>query len=202
MAFTFFFRDLQTLEVLCDRLLPQVAGRSRVRIWDAGCALGQEPYTLAIVLAERMNGFAFRNLRIDATDLDPTGQFGPVVEGAAYPEGDLARIPRDLFQRWFERAGEGRCRVKEPVRGCVAFQRHDLLSLRAPGEGYSAIVCKNVLLHLQPAERVEVFRMFHAALAPGGLLALEPTQDVPHAAAALFESVACDARVYRRREVA
>lgn len=55
MPFTFFFRDLDTLELAVSNLLETGAGRSRVRIWDAGCAMGREPYTLAVVLAEGLN---------------------------------------------------------------------------------------------------------------------------------------------------
>src|SRR5512141_2294572 len=101
MAFTFFFRDAHTLEALVDAFLPYVAGRSRVRIWDAGCALGQEPYTLAILLAERMGPFAFRNLRIDATDSDPTGQFQPVIENAVYTAEELARVDQRILASRF-----------------------------------------------------------------------------------------------------
>ena len=60
MAFTFFFRDNHTLEQLVKHLLPIVQGRSNIKIWDAGCAMGPEPYTLAILLAEKMGKFALR----------------------------------------------------------------------------------------------------------------------------------------------
>ena len=63
MAFTFFFRDQQVLERVVEHLLPILSGRSHPRIWDAGSAMGQEPYTLAIILAERMGHFGFNNLR-------------------------------------------------------------------------------------------------------------------------------------------
>ena len=75
MAFTFFFRDSHSLELAVDHVTPTLAGRARSRIWDAGCATGQEVYTLAILLAERMGTFGFRNIRIDATDIDETDQF-------------------------------------------------------------------------------------------------------------------------------
>ncbi|HPB55993.1 MAG TPA: CheR family methyltransferase, partial [Candidatus Aminicenantes bacterium] len=68
MAFTFFFRDNHTLEQLVKHLLPTVQGRSNIKIWDAGCAMGPEPYTLAILFAEKMGKFAFKNVRIDASD--------------------------------------------------------------------------------------------------------------------------------------
>jgi chemotaxis methyl-accepting protein methylase len=68
MAFTYFFRDLHTLQHITREVIPVTSGRSRVRLWDAGCAMGQEAYSLAIILAENLGPFAFKNLRISATD--------------------------------------------------------------------------------------------------------------------------------------
>ena len=94
MAFTFFFRDQQVLERVVEHLLPSLAGRSHPRIWDAGAAMGQEPYTLAMILAESMGHFAFNNLRIDATDVESTGQFAQIIEAGRVPEGGVVAVAR------------------------------------------------------------------------------------------------------------
>jgi chemotaxis protein methyltransferase CheR len=202
MAFTFFFRDQQVLERVVEHLLPSLAGRSHPRIWDAGAAMGQEPYTLSILLADKMNHFAFRNLRIDATDVESTGQFAQVIEAGLYPREELSRLPEGVLDRYFEPNGKpGYFRVIDSIRRPVAFQRHDLLSFREIGHGYSLVVCKNVLLHFQPPERIEVLRMFHRALAPGGLFATEQTQEMPREVAALFHRVVADGPVFRKVEV-
>lgn len=200
MAFTFFFRDQHVLDLVVKHAVPLMAGRNRPRIWDAGCAMGQEPYSLAILLAEHMGYFAFNNLRIDASDIDDCGLFGPIVGQGEYAWEELERVPSGLFEKYFEPAGPRRFRVIERVRSRLRFQRHDLLTLSPVGAGYSVILCKNVLLHLQPAERVEVLRMFHDALAPGGLLATEQTQKLPDEVAPLFERVVSDGQVFRRIE--
>jgi chemotaxis protein methyltransferase CheR len=201
VAFTFFFRDQQVLERLVEQCLPLLAGRSRPRVWDAGAATGQEPFTLAMLFAERMGHFAFDNLRIDATDIDDAGQFARQVESAAYPEKDVGRLPAEILARYFEPdTGGDHRRVAAGIRRRVAYQQHDLLSFREIGQGYAAVVCKNVLLHLQPAERIEVFRMFHRALGPGGLLAIERTQEMPGQVDALFTPVLPGESVFRRRD--
>jgi chemotaxis methyl-accepting protein methylase len=69
MALTFFFRDRHTLQLALDHVLPVMSGFARPRLWDAGCATGQEPYSLAILRAERMGHFGFRNVQIQATDI-------------------------------------------------------------------------------------------------------------------------------------
>jgi chemotaxis protein methyltransferase CheR len=199
MAFTFFMRDQPTLEHAVDHMIAYASGRSRIRIWDAGCALGQETYTLAMILAEKMNPFGFRNLRIDATDYDSANNFGDSVSSAVYSYDELQRTPADLFSKYFEPVQKpGQYRVVELLRSRVHFQYHDLLSLKPIGEDYCLVVCKNVLLHFQYAQRVEVFKMFHQALASGAYLATENTQKLPPEVSHLFAQVTPDAQVYRR----
>ncbi len=201
MAFTFFFRDQQVLDRVVDELLPILAGRSCPRVWDAGSAMGQEPYTLAMMLAERMGHFGFDNLRIDATDVEPSGQFARAIDSAVYEREELSRLPQGILEKYFEPNGSPqRFRVIESIRRRVVFQQHDLLSLREIGQGYSLVLCKNVLLHFQQPERVRVLKMFHRALAPGGLFASELTQEMPPELAPLFERAIPDAQVFRKRE--
>ncbi len=201
MAFTFFFRDQHVLEKAVDYCLPLITGRNHPRIWDAGSALGQEPYTLSILFAERMGHFAFNNLRIDATDVENTGHFAQVIAAAAYPEDELSRLPEGILDRYFERNGKpAMFRVIDKVRQRVVFQCHDLLSLKEIGRDYSLVVCKNVLLHFCPRERVEVLRMFHRALGSGGYFVTEQTQEMPGELAALFERVIPDGQLFRKVE--
>jgi chemotaxis protein methyltransferase CheR len=202
VAFTFFFRDLQILELAIDHVAPELVGRSHPKIWDAGCAMGPEAYTLAILLAGRLGRFAFRNLRIDATDLDETGQFEGLVQQAVYPRGDLERMPPGILEQYFEPDGaSGGYRLAGQIRASVRFQRHDLLSLREIDCGFSMVVCKNVLLHFSHAQRVEVVRMFHRSLGPGGYLVTEHTQKLPAETAHLFEQVVAHGQLFRKLEV-
>jgi len=201
LAFTFFFRDQQVLERVAEHVVPGLAGRSHPRIWDAGAAMGQEPYTLSIMFAERMGRFAFQNLRIDATDVENTGQFAQMIEAGLYPKEELSRLPEGILEKYFEPNGQpGYFRVIDSIRRPVAFQRHDLLSFQEIGHGYSLVVCKNVLLHFQALERIEVLRMFHRALAPGGFFASEQTQEMPRELAPLFERVVPDVPLFRKVE--
>ncbi|MDR3592533.1 MAG: CheR family methyltransferase [Negativicutes bacterium] len=199
MAFTYFFRDFHTLQLIAKHLVPAVAGRASVRVWDAGCASGQEPYTLAIILAEAMGRFSFRNLHIEATDIDGSNLFGDIITKGIYPREDLERIPADIFEKYFHKLGEGtHFQIDEQIRSRLHFKKHDLLSLKPMGADFSLILCKNVLLHFQPAQRVAVIKMFHEALAPGGLFATEQTQMMPEEAVDLFEQIADSAQLFRK----
>jgi chemotaxis protein methyltransferase CheR len=197
MAFTYFFRDSQTLELLIEQALPTLAGQAFIRIWDAGCAHGPEAYTLAMMLREKMSDFVFRNVRICATDVE--SQFGPHIAAGIYAEQEVKRIPYPFRYRYFQMADEpGYVQVVPEIRAKVTFVEHDLLCLTPPREDFSLVVCKNVLLHFDEARRAQVFRMFHRALRPGGLLATEQTQDLPDGLDALFEPLAGYTKVYRR----
>lgn len=199
MAFTFFMRDQPTLEHAADHMIPYASGRSRIKIWDAGCALGQETYTIAMIFAEKMNHFGFKNLRIDATDYDSANNFGDIVTAAVYSAEELQRTPAALVNKYFEPAEKpGYLRVIEQLRNRVFFHYHNLLSLKPIGSDYFLVVCKNVMLHFQYPERVEVFKMFHKVLAPGGYLATENTQKLPQEVAHLFTQVVPDAQVFKK----
>ena len=257
MAFTFFFRDAQTLELAIDEALPRLCGRAFIHVWDAGCAHGPEPYTVAILLRERMSDYVFRNVRIHATDVD--AGFADQVTSGVFPKAEVQRVPPEILKKYFRPADCEACRhaahgvacrhaahcvacrhaaqprvgmesqqpcscspdalrresmpleasmpsdcacvqVVPELRAKVAFAQHDLLSLRPPREDFSLIVCKNVLLHFDEAQRIAVLRMFHGALQRGGTLVMETTQKLPEALAPCFEQVGPHVQVYRKAE--
>jgi chemotaxis protein methyltransferase CheR len=202
VAFTFFFRDLHVLELTVKHLVPFVMGRSRIRVWDAGCAMGPEPYSLAIMLAESMGHFSFKNLTIYATDVDEQDTFGETIRAGLYHEDELKRIPEDILKKYFAKNGAaGSLRVIDQLREKVVFRKHDLLTLQAVGGDFSLIMCKNVLLHFQPDERKRVLELFHRSLSPGAYLVTEQTQKMPRELDGLFQQVASDGQIFRKVEV-
>jgi chemotaxis protein methyltransferase CheR len=199
VAFTYFFRDYHTIKHTVSFVVPFASGRSSVRIWDAGCAHGPEPYTMAIAFAESMGRFAFKNLRIDATDLDGSDLFGDIIRQGVYPYDELQRIPEELFRKYFSPAEtDGTFRISDEIRSRLAFRKHDLTQLEPVGDDYCLILCKNVLLHFSPEKRVEVIRMFHRSLTPGGFFATEQTQKLPDELSGMFEQVTPDAQLFRK----
>jgi chemotaxis protein methyltransferase CheR len=197
MAFTFFFRDSQTLQLAIEHALPGLRGRAFIHVWDAGCAHGPEPYTLAILLRERMSDYIFSNVHIPATDIDP-GFAGKVTSGV-FADHEVKRVPPEILQKYFRPASRpGFVEVVPELRAKVAFSHRDLLSLIPVREGLSLIVCKNVLLHFEEVQRIQVLRMFHRALQPGGTLVMEHTQKLPEELAGLFDPIGACAQVYRR----
>lgn len=200
MAFTYFFRDLHMIKLAVSHLLPLVQGKKEIKIWDAGCAHGPEPYTLAILLSENMGHFAFKNIHIDATDIDNSNLFRESIENGVYPYDELKRIPRPIFEKYFKQNGKaGQFVIDYSIRNRVKYFRHDLLTLKPVGVKYSLILCKNVLLHFQAEDRIKVLSMYHQSLAPEGLLAMEQTQGLPSEVSGLFTRMSKDGQVYKKR---
>jgi len=199
VAFTYFFRDRQTLDIIAREVAPTLRGYRHVRIWDAGCAHGPEAYSLAMLLRENMTHFGFRNVHIEATDIDTTGRFGKIVTDGIYPEKELRRVPPALKEKYLKPTRTpGYFQVCDEIRNSVSFTRHDLLTLKAPRAGFRVIVCKNVLLHFSPAQRIEVIKMFDGALAEGGYFVTEHTQPLPDQAGLSLERVTCNGQVFRK----
>jgi chemotaxis protein methyltransferase CheR len=88
--------------------------------------------------------------------------------------------------------------IAEPIRKSVRFQQHDLTSLSPIRNEFGLVICKNVLLHLTQEEEVNVIRMFHSALSPGGFLATEQTQKMPEEAQDWFRGVTPDGQIFQR----
>jgi len=200
MAFTFFFRDEQILSLAVEKLTAFSLGRSKVRVFNAGCAMGQETYTFAILLAEKLGKFALRNVKIHAIDIDNENvDFGKTVREGFYPKDQLQRIPQDLFEKYFSPAKDEKyCVVSQDLRNLVEFQKLDLLELKPPRNDYSLVICKNVLLHFNYKQRIEVIRMFHEILLPGGLLVMENTQMMPEELKDLFIKLVDFGQLYEK----
>jgi len=200
MAFTYFFRDLHTLELICDHAIPELQSKPELKIWDAGCAMGPEPYTLAMLLRDRMDQLDFEKVKILATDIDGSDLFDKIIFEAEYPREQVQRIPAEIFEKYFFKV-ENRdfYRLTAEIRGAVTFQKHNLLTLNSIGKDFGLILCKNVLLHFNEQERIEVIWMFYDALMDGGYLAMEQTQKLPMELADRFEPVVSNARIYQKR---
>jgi len=199
MAFSYFFRDIQSLEKTVKYLVPQFIGRSKVRIWDAGCAMGQESYSLAILFAENMGYFGFQNIHILATDIE--GNFQEIVNAGVYQTKTVERLPERILKKYFRPAAiPDHYQIIEEIKTRVEFKEHNLLSLRPVSEGFSLIVCKNVLLHFKEKERVDVIKMFHMSLAPDSYFLTEQTQKLPSGTGRLFERMVPETQLFRKIE--
>jgi len=200
VALTFFFRDLLILHAIRDHVIPEIRRYKYINVWDAGCAMGPEPYSLAIIFKEALNSYEFKRLRIFATDLDEESRgFGKILRAGVYPEKTVKRIPEEIFHKYFTSSVKpGHYKICDEIIHCVSFQRHDLRSLQPVRDGFGLIVCKNVLLHMQETQREDIIKMFHRCLVPGGFFATEQIQRMPAELSGLFKQVRPNIRLFRR----
>ncbi len=199
MAFSFFFRDYFVLKRLADLMFRDFISNPEIKIWDAGCALGQEPFTLAILLSEKLGYFTFKRVKIIATDIDESGEFEKTINKGEYLYQDLVRIPNEYFQKYFIKVDDNRYKITDEILKRVIFRKHNLLDYHQPiDSGFASIVCKNVLLHFSSEERLRVLQMFYDSLVPGGYLAMEQTQKIPNELNKFYRLVSNDVNIYQK----
>jgi len=170
---TGFFRDVDAWTYLRDEVLkPMIEARpadSPVRVWSAGCASGEEAYTLAIMLAEMMGIEEFRHrVKIYATDVDEEAL--GFARHATFAERAIRAIPADLVEPYFE-AVANRYTFRKDLRRSVIFGRNDLVQ-DAPISRIDLLVCRNTLMYFNAETQSRILSRFHFALSPGGVLFL------------------------------
>ena len=165
---TKFFRNAETWDALRPYLVELWAARRRegepLRIWSAGCASGEEPYTIAVLLAEIL-GEDLRRSFIDATDIDRLSL--ERTRQAHYPETAFSEMPVHLKRRYFV-DGRPVARIGEVVR----VLHHDLTREPPPRSVYDLIVCRNVAIYFERDAQERLYGTFATALPPGGALLL------------------------------
>lgn len=171
---TRFYRNPEVWNVLSSRFLPVLwrQRRGRVRAWSAGCASGEEAYTLAIALAEAAREVArtgwLDRARIDATDIDPKSL--ERARRGTYDAAALTEMPATLRARYF--GASVPVTVPAQVKTLVRILEHDLIQAPAPRPPYDVILCRNTVIYFDRPTQNRLFLRFADALAPGGLLVL------------------------------
>ncbi|OSC25149.1 chemotaxis protein CheR [Mycobacterium vulneris] len=170
---TSFFRDPDAWEFVSTEVIPRLLAErgpgDPIRVWSAGCASGQEAYTLAILLAEALGPDGFRQrVKIYATDVDDCAL--AEARSASYDAKAVEPVPADLLGRYFEHAN-GRYLFHKDLRRAVIFGRNDLVK-DAPISRVDLLVCRNSLMYLNAETQRNVLRRLHFALVPQGTLFL------------------------------
>ena len=170
---TAFFRDDSPWQLLSETILPALIARkgpdSPIRAWSAGCASGEEAYTLAIVLAEALGEEQFRErVKIYATDVDDAAL--AQARRAVYSAKAVEGVPEQLRERYFEET-DGAFTVRKEFRRSVIFGRNDLI-LDAPIPRTDILVCRNTLMYFRAETQEKILNRFHFSLNDEGILLL------------------------------
>jgi two-component system CheB/CheR fusion protein len=170
---TSFFRDKPAWDHLAETVLPRLLdakpANEPIRVWSAGCASGEEAYSLAMLLAEALGEEAFlARVKIYASDADEHAL--SQARAAGYAPAQLEAVPEPLRARYFTANGD-RCVFRADMRRAIIFGRHDLVQ-DAPISRLDLLVCRNTLMYLNAETQAKILARFHFALNDSGYLFL------------------------------
>jgi two-component system CheB/CheR fusion protein len=170
---TTFFRDPQAWEYIASGIIPQIIASKQattaVRVWSAGCASGEETYTIAILLAEALGIEEYTaRVKVFGTDVDVDAL--NYARQANYNSKELQSVPPELVDKYFEQVN-GRYLVQKELRRSVIFGRHDLVQ-DAPISKIDLLICRNAIMYFNTETQAKILARFHFALNNNGFLFL------------------------------
>lgn len=192
-----FFRNPSTYEVLEKKVLPELLLRSRdthskLRIWSIGCAYGEEPYSLALLLQKFLQ--AEDQLSIIGTDLSAVAL--QRAKRGLYDDSRLAEVPAKLLRDYFV-PQDKQYQLVDEIKQTVQFFRHDILSDQ-PFYRADLILCRNVLIYFSREQQQRILMILAAALPPGGYLVLGRAETLVTSSRDLYRCINPAERIYQR----
>ena len=197
-----FFRNPETFACIATKVLPELWASSspQIRIWSAGCATGEEPYSLAVLCREHAlatNDLArLDRVRIIGSDVDPDAV--SAASKGRYSGASFVETPPAVVDKYFP-LEHGMHSVSPQIRKLVAFEKRDLLEGSGPGGRVHLIVCRNVIIYFTRSTQEWLFEQFHDLLLPGGFLVLGKVETLLGKSRELFAPVSSRERVFRRQ---
>ncbi len=195
---TSFFRDPEMWDRLAAEVIPQLLADKRegeeLRVWCAGCATGEEAFSIAILIAEALGTAPRRQeVKVFGTDVDETAIAH--ARRGLYPLSALASVPIERRSRWFIQEAGG-WSVNKEIRRSVVFGVNNLVG-DAPISRLDLLLCRNVFIYLDSQLQKRVLTRFHYALRRHGVLVLGKSELIPFAAR-IYEPIDLSRRIYRK----
>ncbi len=186
-----FFRDKKPFEQLRKMILPRIrnmrAKGSKIRIWSAACATGQEPYSLAICLLEEATSMAGYDYEIIATDI--SAQALAKAKRGIYTQFESQRgMPKELLHKYFIKLVDSRWQVNAMLRDVITFGKQNLLEEFVVPGTFDLVLCRNALIYFDDATKRVLLEKFRLRMNPGSMLMVgsgENLTDIPHKFAAM-----------------
>lgn len=177
---TSFFRESHHFETLADQVLPNLLtsrDTTRVRIWSAGCSSGEEPYSIAMTIAEARGVNPRADIKILATDIDT--QMVAFGREGLYPEDRLRTIPPQLLSKHVARMDDGTAQMRSHLKSMITFKQLNLFDPWPMKGMFDVIFCRNVMIYFDKAAQADLFDAFARQLAPGGYLFIGHSETMP-----------------------
>lgn len=203
---TYFFREKQTFQALEAHVLPELLrsreADRRLRIWSAGCATGEEPYSLAILLARTIPHFSDWNISILGTDINPRA-LNRAAAGI-YGQWSFRDCPAGIAERYFRRISDRQVEIIPEIKGIVDFSYLNLVEDRYPSllngtNAFDIIFCRNVLMYFSTEQARRVIDRLYNCLVEGGWLVVSSTE-ASHVLFSQFTTVNFPGAILYRRD--
>lgn len=204
---TYFFREKRSFEILERKILPELVqarknSDRRLRIWSAGCATGEEPYSIAMVLSRLIPNWKNWNLTLLATDINP--RFLEKARLGEYTEWSFRECPAWVRENYFKKKKDKTCKIIPAIREMVTFDYLNLAedvypSLLNNTNAMDLIFCRNVLMYFAPHRAQKVIENFYHCLVEGGALVVSACE-VSGSLYPRFASVSFPGAIIYRKE--
>lgn len=169
-----FYRNPALWKTLEDVILPDLINKfgSNLKIWSAACSTGDEPYSLAMVLAKKV---PLSKVHIYATDIDE--QVLAKAKDGVYGANSLKGLPAEYKNKYFEKMGDRFYKISDEIKRCVEFKKANLLRDAYP-TGMHLIVCRNVMIYFTEEAKEDIYKKFNNSLVKDGCLFVGNTEQI------------------------
>lgn len=194
---TEFYRDLFVWECLASNIIPQLAKkRTALKVWSAGCASGEEPYSLAILLKEALG----KNIKFSIVATDISAEAIGRAKKGQYTSQNIKNLSPNVVSKYFTMIGKDTYTANDSIKELVTFGQGDILSY--PFEKLDLVSCRNVLIYYDKPAQELIFRKFHKLITSDGYLVIGQDETMMGVEAAkLFSSVFARERIYKSSAV-
>lgn len=174
---TYFFREMDVLDKFVEIILPTLQRRPEIRIWSAAASTGDEAYTVAMLISEKMGRAALDRLMLLGTDIS-----APSIEKAetgTYTTRQLENVPPIYLQQYFRPAGPGEYSVNDEIRKPCTFRRMNLKTTPYPFKSkFQVVFCRNLLYYFNRDDQIATLKAMYDCTEPGGWLVTSVTEAI------------------------
>jgi chemotaxis protein methyltransferase CheR len=198
-----FFRDKETFRVIKEKIFPAMiaekksTGRQGLRIWSAGCACGEEVYSISMILNDLLGSeYGKYTLRLYATDIDEACM--QRAKDGLYDPVSLKNVDKKYMDRFTHPAPDGKIVVNDDIKRNVTFRRFDLIDGGSFGNFFDLILCRNVMIYFSESQKSKLINSYFNSLNSGGYLVIGKTETLTPDTKNSFVAVNGIERIYQK----
>lgn len=196
---TEFFRNNDVFDAFYTHILPKllsIGKQNEIRIWSAGCATGEEMYSVAILLNQASESYGSFKFKIIGTDV--SAKAIETARKGTYAHSSLKNLPEKFLKKYFQQVYEGYYQISKNIMDSATFNVGDILTMPTPNS-LDVIFCRNIIIYFGRKTQDQLFARFAHSLKPSAYLILGKTEMIKDGATSLFEPLMPRERIYRKR---